>query len=347
MEPLVAEMHGGSLATTMMMDSAGESEDRPPAAHRMMKSRVRRKSMPPPMDRKASPASTRSASMGPSSIAPVEVPAQRMLVKEGHLSFWVGRSGMEDAKARVLAIATHNGGYAEEIRSEGGDQARGRAGMHRSDGHTGISITIRVPVEKFEAATKEIKEGIVEMGSGARITHEQASARDVTAQFVDLVGRLHALQIAHEKLTALMEKAEKVPQVLSVLGELTTNLQKKDALEARIKSMEKLSSLSTLRVSISEDFAAPPPPSPTPWRFSTALQSARGEWVDLADMVTGWLAHAAVFDIPLFILAMLALVICSAAMRVAYRCAAQRFPWMQTGLWSTASAPPSASYPDL
>ena len=179
----------------------------------------------------------------------------------------------------------------------------------------------------------------------------------MTSEFVDLRGRLKALQLAHEKLSGLMDKAGKVQQVLSVLEQLTSNLQKKEALEARIQTMARLAALSTLRVSIEEEEAARTPPPAPPrgqWRGLLALQNAGEEWLRLFDLVTGVLVHVCIFDLPVATLGLLGLCLLGAALRRAWLCAA---PWLPAPPWPmppleaslvrAREAAPADVYPEL
>ena len=312
----------------------------------------------------AMPSSGSSGSTSQAASSPSVLPTSRMLVKDGQLNFWVPRNKVDDAKKLVMEVMNQHGGYLESLSS------RGRRAVKRVDygwgtrGGDDLSVKLRVPVESFDQVMLKVKGAILERlsdarGFSAKLTYETSSARDVTSEYVDTRGRLSALQRAHERLEALMASADKVHQVLSVLSELTSNLQKKEALEARIKTMERLASMATVQVRIEEeDPAAPeePPSAAKPWRVSLALSSASTEWGNLVDVVSGGIAHALIFDLPVLALGLLSLALIAAGLRSIWLCSRPWLPTLPTMDWperfvsnlslSRASVEANA-YPDL
>ena len=81
--------------------------------------------------------------------------------------------------------------------------------------------------------------------------------------------------------------------MLAVMGELSENLQKKEALEGQMKSFERLAALSTLTLTIEHDAPRPPPPPPPPrpWAAVLALRGAAREWATLLDVASGVALH--------------------------------------------------------
>jgi len=76
-------------------------------------------------------------------------------------------------------------------------------------------ITIRVPAEDFAGAMETLR------GLAADVTHEETLAKDVTEEYVDLSAKLKNLEATEEQLLRLMEKAEKVEDILNIQRELS------------------------------------------------------------------------------------------------------------------------------
>ncbi len=104
------------------------------------------------------------------------------------------------ASARITAL----GGYVS------GSQQTG-------DGDTvHASVTYRVPAARWEDALAAIR------AVALRVVDEKTETQDVTGQVVDLGARITNLQATERALQAIMDKATKIADVLSVQSELTT-----------------------------------------------------------------------------------------------------------------------------
>ena len=296
MEEAEEAVSGMVMRAAPMMEAAPMMAEK--SSHRRM---ARRRSSGRPA-RAAAAAEPRvnTAAHTPTSVPDVTPPSERMLVKDGELAFWVPREQSSSAKQLAIDMCTQHGGYVERMDSHGGSRWAGRVPTPSST----LTLKLRVPVAKFEALSDALKTAMLGVGGGARLAHEEFSARDVTAEYVDIQGRHHALEIAHAQLSALMARAEKVSAVLAVMSELTENLQKKEGLEAQMKTFEKLAALSTLEITIQHDALRPTPPAPPPrpWAAALALRGAAKEWATLVDVASGVALHGLVFDLPVLAL---------------------------------------------
>jgi hypothetical protein len=103
------------------------------------------------------------------------------------------------------------------------------------------SITIRVPVARFDEAVKRI-EGVGDM------LHRNVSAEDVTEQFRDLEVRLKSARAVQERLTQLLAKAVKVEESVLIERELDRVTGEIERIEGKIKFLRDRASLSTITV---------------------------------------------------------------------------------------------------
>jgi hypothetical protein len=107
-----------------------------------------------------------------------------------------------EAMDRITALAGRVGGYL--VSSEGGGQSAA----------TG-SMTIRVPVGRFEEVRAEIRK------LGLRVDSEKIEAQDVTRQYVDQEANLRNLRAEESQYLAILKQANSVKDMLTVSEKLS------------------------------------------------------------------------------------------------------------------------------
>jgi len=107
-------------------------------------------------------------------------------------------------------------------------------------------ITIRVPAEDFGNAMEALR------GLAVDVTHEETSSQDVTEEYIDLSAQLHNLEITEEQLLKLMEKAEKVEDILNVQRELSKTRGEIEQTKGRMQYLERTSATSLIRVQLEQ-----------------------------------------------------------------------------------------------
>jgi hypothetical protein len=105
-----------------------------------------------------------------------------------------------------------------------------------------VSVTIRVPVARFEDAVKRV-EKIGDM------LHRNVTAEDVTEEFRDLEVRLRGARAVQERLTQLLAKATKVEESVLIEKELDRVTGEIDRVEGRMKFLRDRAAYSTITVS--------------------------------------------------------------------------------------------------
>jgi hypothetical protein len=134
---------------------------------------------------------------------------ERLLVRSAELGLEVARP--EDAVARCETVIEGKGGWVE--RRDGG------------------RLVARVPVDAFESVLGELR------GFG-RVLRDVVQAEDVTEQHRDLVIRLDNAKRARERLLALLEKAEKVEDLLKIEGELRRLTEEIESMTAVLQNLD-------------------------------------------------------------------------------------------------------------
>ncbi|EKD33202.1 MAG: hypothetical protein ACD_76C00069G0006 [uncultured bacterium] len=194
-------------------------------------------------------------------IAPFEPPtagdsaatADQKIIKTANLSVVV--KNVTDNISRIATIAESKSGYVQFS-----------SVYEQEDGsHTG-SITVRVPVDQFDASMKEIK-ALADV-----VETESVNGQDVTEQYTDLEARLRNAKAQEVTFLSLLDKATRIEDILAIQRELSNVRLTIESLEGQIKYLENTTSYATISVSLSEVpvFSAPT----KTFRFMTIIKEA-------------------------------------------------------------------------
>lgn len=148
---------------------------------------------------------------------------QPMLIYTAGITMMVAE--IKAALARVEGLTREIGGYL----------------ARRDD----VSITIRVPVARFDEAVRRIEE----LG---QVIHRNVSVEDVTEEFTDLEVRLRNLRAIRARLEGLLAKAKTVEESVLIERELGRVAGEIDRIEGRMKLLRDRAAFSTITVSLKE-----------------------------------------------------------------------------------------------
>ena len=158
--------------------------------------------------------------------------ATRMIVRTAAISLVVNDVAI--ALDRVADLAENLDGYV--VSSKRWAQGERLFGV----------ITIRVPAEDFREAMAALR------GMAVEITHEDISAKDVTEEYVDLSAKLKNLEATEQELLRLMEKAEKVEDILGIQKELSQTRGEIEQTKGRMQYLERTSATSLIQVQLDQ-----------------------------------------------------------------------------------------------
>jgi len=105
--------------------------------------------------------------------------------------------------------------------------------------------TIRVPKESVDSFIKEIS-------SIGNVVSQNTSKQDITKQYYDTESRLNVLKIKEERILTLLEKAEKIEDIIAIENQLIEIIYQKESLTKSILDMDEKVSYSTVSINISE-----------------------------------------------------------------------------------------------
>ena len=106
-------------------------------------------------------------------------------------------------------------------------------------------ITARIPAERLD-------EFIGIIGDAGNITSKSMTASDITAKYTDLQARIDSYEAERTALLALLEKAEKIDDIIQLREKLTEVNADLDSYKRQIKSYDSLVAYSTVKLDIEE-----------------------------------------------------------------------------------------------
>lgn len=194
------------------------------------------------------------------------ITVERKLIKEGNLSVEVEDFPLTE-RYIDSAIRRHRAFVASEQ-------------TYGSSGRESRSLTIRVPADQFDALVSAIAKG------PWRVEQRDIQTQDVTAEFVDVEARLRAKKELENRYLKLLERANKIDEILAIERQIGTLRSDIEATEGRLRYLANRSDYSTLHVSYYK-------PVPTSMEFGRRFKDNFGSgWGNFVDfflwLVSGW-----------------------------------------------------------
>jgi hypothetical protein len=193
-------------------------------------------------------------------------PEMNLFEPEGGESKWAAKATAQGDKAKERMLV-HRGDVRVEVARPEEAMTTFRDQVVAWGGHlqsqTDHTLVVRVPVQHFEAAFAWVKQA-------GRVLSESRQAEDVTEEFVDLGIRLDNARKSRDRLLAVLQKADKVEDILKVEAELRRLTEEIERMEGRTKFLADQVALSTLSATFQAMADAPVKkgarqPSRFPW----------------------------------------------------------------------------------
>ena len=208
--------------------------------------------------------SYQSASVGSMSmpnILPGSPPApdiqDRMVVQNSHMSLKV--SNVEENLQKINQEAEKQGGYMVD------------SNIQKPQDSVSGSTTVRIPAEKLDTFLSFCR------GLAVKVVSENLKGRDVTDQFVDTQAKIDTLEKTKSKFEEILDKADKVPDILQVQRELVNIQDQIDRLKGQNKYLEQTAKMSKVTIYLASDELDLPYAPSEAWRpnviFKTAVRS--------------------------------------------------------------------------
>ncbi|MEW1549774.1 DUF4349 domain-containing protein [Streptomyces tsukubensis] len=158
------------------------------------------------------------------------------LIRTAELQLEVADVGKAVEHAR--RVAETEGGYVSE------ESSGFEAGSDRGDTDSS-RVVLRVPQERYGAV-------LAALSKGGRLLALESGTKDVTSQVVDAESRIASQRASVARVRELMERADKLSDIVSLEAELGRRQADLEALLAQQASLKNRSSLSTITLDYQE-----------------------------------------------------------------------------------------------
>ncbi|MEU6882388.1 DUF4349 domain-containing protein [Streptomyces sp. NPDC046712] len=194
---------------------------------------------------------------------PADVARQQHIIRTAELSVEVADATKALATARRVVE-----GAGGQVANESTDRV--------DDTHMTSRIVLRVPQERYASVLEELA------GTG-RLLSRKADAKDVTEQVVDVESRIATQRASVARVRALMDRAEKLSDVVTLEGELSRRQADLESLLAQQASLKDRTTLATITLELTEKEKAAPSDGEDRPGF---LEALAGGWNALVTALT-------------------------------------------------------------
>jgi len=140
----------------------------------------------------------------------------------------------DEAQQKITGIAEGKGGFVVESQQSSSDVRSGKRDT--------VTMTIRVPAEKFGETLDEIRQ------TASRVIVETVKSDDVTEEFIDIDAQLKAKRSLEAQFLEIMKRANTVEDALEVQRQLSQVRGEIEKIEGRRRFLENQSALSTVKI---------------------------------------------------------------------------------------------------
>ncbi len=130
------------------------------------------------------------------------------------------------------------GGYVENSNVYNGSHYHGR-------GNRNANLTLRIPADKLDTFLATVSEV-------SNVVNRNENVKDVTLEYVDMNSRKEALEVEHDRLLELLEKAETVEDIIALEGRLSDVRYQMESMESQLRALMNQVSYSTVYLYIEE-----------------------------------------------------------------------------------------------
>lgn len=150
---------------------------------------------------------------------------------------------VKDATKALASVRTTVEGAGGHVADESTERV--------DDTHVRTRVVLRVPQDRYSAVLAELA------GSG-KLLSRKADAKDVTGQVVDVESRIATQRASVARVRALMDRAAKLSDVVTLEGELSSRQAALESLLAQQASLKDRTEMATVTLELSEPDAPVP-----------------------------------------------------------------------------------------
>ena len=199
-----------------------------------------------------------------------QMPDSRKIIR--HLSMDLETREFSDAIQSIQSAVAQAGGYIESQNQEGYSLGSRSRYQERY-----ANIQARVPSAKLDEVARSV-------GGFCNVLSQSESMDDITDSYYDAQAHLKSLRIQEERLLAILEKADKLEDIITLESALSDVRYQIESLTASLRRMDSQVTYSYLNISLRE-VVEYQEIQEKPQTFGEKLRDAFGDGI--ADMVEG------------------------------------------------------------
>lgn len=179
-----------------------------------------------------------TALAGQETTSQAQLPENRKIIR--HMSLYLETQDFENALTQIRQAVADSGGYIEQ------ENISGRSiRSNREENPRHAYFMARIPSQRLD--------GAVSMVSGiCNIRERQENTDDVTERYYDAQARLRSLEIQEQRLLAILEKADKLEDVVSLEQALSEVRYEIESITASLRHMDSQVMYSYLEMNLDE-----------------------------------------------------------------------------------------------
>lgn len=154
--------------------------------------------------------------------------------------------GSASLDLRAQSVVWTNNRIQDSVKNVGGYVENVSLSQPKNDIRTAW-LEVRVPTDRLDTVIDEAKK------AAASVVSEDRNIQDATDQSIDLNARLNAKRAEESALVSLLNKAEKVSDVIEVTERLSMVRSEIEQLDAQNRRLEGQVAMASLTISITED----------------------------------------------------------------------------------------------
>lgn len=193
-------------------------------------------------------------------------PAARLLIY--HAEVRLKTSSMARAMPQLDSLVQRSSGYLSA------------AAETRADGEWRQATTIRVQPTHFQS----LLSGLAGLGT---IEEKTLSTADVTAEHADVAARLQTKRAVERQYTALLNKAQKIKDILDIEEKLGEVREEIEATESRLKTLNNEVTYSTIELTLYQPLPQSIPDAPVISLSSRVVDAFYDGWQLLTSLLVG------------------------------------------------------------
>ncbi len=180
--------------------------------------------------------------------------ANRQVIRKGMMAVRV--SSVKEAEKQIRRIVKDSGGFTS-----------GSQGLASEEGLPTLSITLRLPVARFDIAYAQI-------GELGFVKSESTTSDDVTEQIVDAEARIKTMKAEEESYREMLKLSRKLSDTIELKSKISQIRQTIESLDAQRKSLSTQAAYSTLDVTLSQELATGGKPKDPNWFSQVTSESS-------------------------------------------------------------------------